>query len=82
MLVAARTPQDWFEDASRCYVDKHQGCAWCGGVHQVYRINNAGRVSYYCQGCDFQATHDLANNRYLCIPGEDAETVRRTAYQI
>ena len=82
MLVASRTPQEWFDEAERCYVAKHQGCPWCGHVHAVSRVHHLHRHSYHCQSCDFQAIHEAQANRYFAIPGEDADTVQRLQYQI
>lgn len=82
MPVPDRTPQEWFAEAARCYIEMHQGCPWCQGSYRVSKIRYAAQVSYRCQHCDFQSTHDPAVDRYFCIPGEDAATVERLAYQI
>jgi hypothetical protein len=70
MKTAERSAQEWFQEAARCYIEHHQGCAWCGGAHQVYQKQEGGRVSYSCHHCDFRAGHDEASGRYVVIPGE------------
>jgi hypothetical protein len=72
MTSAERTAQEWFHEAARCYIDKHQGCAWCGGAHRVYRRKEGPRVTYSCRDCDFQAGQDEATGRCFVIPGERA----------
>jgi hypothetical protein len=65
-----RTPKEWFAEAARCYLEYHQGCAWCGGCHRVFRTEQGSQLEYYCTGCDFRAAHDQATNRYFSYPGE------------
>jgi hypothetical protein len=72
MASQERTAHDWFAEAARCYVEHHQGCAWCGGSHRVYHIRRANKVEYYCNYCDFRVTYDEAAKRYGMIPGEDS----------
>src|SRR5437660_159129 len=41
MLPATkRTPREWFDEAARCYVEGHQGCAWCGGQQLLAPAND------------------------------------------
>ena len=37
MVRSERTSGEWFTEAERCYVERHQGCAWCGGSYRVFR---------------------------------------------
>jgi hypothetical protein len=71
MVRAERTPREWFQEATRCYVDHHQGCAWCGGSYRVFQVKRGQRVEYYCNGCDFRAGHDADADEYFTIPGEE-----------
>jgi hypothetical protein len=71
MTSAERSAREWFDEAARCYIEHHQGCAWCGGAHRVYRKREGGRLSYSCHACDFRAGHDEASGRYFIIPGEE-----------
>jgi hypothetical protein len=71
MVSSERSGRDWYEDAARCYVERHQGCAWCGGSYRVFLQKRDRRVEYYCSGCDFRTGHDETSNQYYSIPGED-----------
>ena len=64
------TPVQWFEEAERSYLEKHQGCAWCGGANRVYRTQRPGRLEFYCSHCDFFACRDEANGRIHVMPGQ------------
>jgi hypothetical protein len=67
-----RTIQDasrWFHAAARCYVERHQGCAWCGGSYRVFEIRRDSTLEYFCNACDFRAGHDEADDHYFCVPG-------------
>jgi hypothetical protein len=77
-MVAERTSQDWFDEAARCYVEHHQGCAWCGGSYRVYQIRKEGRTVYYCHGCDFRAEHDEQTGDYRHFAGEQKAPGRST----
>ena len=82
MVRAKRTSGEWFEAAVRSYVERHQGCAWCGGSHRVFKQERGGRVEYYCNGCDFRVSFDLAANTYVIVPGEDQrEPGQATMYE-
>jgi hypothetical protein len=70
MVRPERTSSEWFAEAARCYVESHQGCAWCGGSYRVYQLRRDGRVDYYCNGCDFRASHDEETDEYIAVPGE------------
>jgi hypothetical protein len=65
------TPQDWFRQAARAYVEGHQGCVWCDGAHRVYRSERGTCVEYLCSCCEFYAIHDRAANRYFAAPGQE-----------
>jgi hypothetical protein len=30
-------------------------------------------IIFYCQGCDFQVSHDIASGRFAMLPGIDHE---------
>jgi hypothetical protein len=64
-----RTSQEWYLDAERTYTEKHQGCPWCEGSHRVFCQRRGSTIIFYCQGCDFQASHDAASNRFTMLPG-------------
>ncbi len=68
-----RSKQEWFREAERTYTEKHQGCPWCGGSHRVFCQRRGATVIFYCQGCDFQASHDTQADRFALIPGHDAD---------
>jgi hypothetical protein len=79
MEFSQRTPSEWFQVAAFCYVDKHQGCAWCGGSHRVFRHQRGSRTEYYCHGCDFRTTFDQATGQYDAESGEaNSGVVRAT----
>jgi hypothetical protein len=67
---ADRAPSEWFADATRWYLQGHQGCAHCRGQHCVFRSEYGTRVEYYCTACDFSACHDRQTNRYFAALGE------------
>jgi hypothetical protein len=69
MSHAAETPFEWFEEAARCYVEKHQGCPWCEGANRVYRSERGQLLEYHCGGCDFFVCHDFESGRYFMGPG-------------
>jgi hypothetical protein len=71
--VAGRTAVDWFTAAARWHLEGHQGCAFCGGKHCVYRTEERGRVEYYCSTCDFSVSHDPRTGQYAAIPGTHNE---------
>ena len=83
-MYTKRTSSEWFQEAARCYLERHQGCAWCGGSHRVFRICRENQVVYYCNGCDSRAEHDESANQFLWVPGEEQDTTRAqpTMYQI
>ena len=82
MVALGRTPQEWFQEAVRCYVEKHQGCAWCGGPHRVYLLVQEQQVVYYCNGCDFRTGHDKRAGRFFSFPGEDAAPGKKTMVKL
>ncbi len=67
---AARTPAEWFAEATRWYAQEHQGCASCRGRHCVFRSGERTRVEYYCTACDFSACHDGESGLYFADLGE------------
>jgi hypothetical protein len=73
MNVTKRTSRQWYDEAVRWYVEKHQGCPWCGGSHRVYRLVRGTKETYTCQGCDFQASFDAEKIEYNHIIGEGTE---------
>ena len=77
MIPVMRTPSEWFVEASRCYIEHHQGCPWCGGSHRVYQIHRDNLVEYFCNGCDFRAGFDPAANSYFAFPGEGVSAKHR-----
>jgi hypothetical protein len=60
----------WYERAARCYVEKHQGCAWCGRSYCVFRSHRLDRVEFSCFFCDFFACHNHLTDRYYSSPGQ------------
>jgi hypothetical protein len=71
MITSERTAFEWFQEAERCYVEGHQGCAWCGGPHRVFKHKRGNRIEYFCNGCDFRTSHDVETGQYVSIPGEN-----------
>jgi hypothetical protein len=83
MLTAKRTPRDWFHEAARCYIEKHQGCAWCGDSHQVFQSLHGKKVVYYCNACDFRTSYDPESDAYVTMPGEEMDKGhRKTMFEI
>src|SRR5436853_7589747 len=66
-----RTSQEWYREAERTYTEKHQGCPWCEGSHRVFCQRRGSTMIFYCQGCDFQVSHDAASDRFTMLPGID-----------
>ncbi len=66
-----RDCHQWYDEAVRCYLEKHQGCPWCGESHCVSRSMRRGQQTYCCQKCDFQASFDHSTGAYAHIVGED-----------
>lgn len=62
----------WFELAAQFYVDKHQGCPWCGGSHCVFRSPRPDRIEYACSACDFFVCHHHKSGRYFSSAGATA----------
>jgi hypothetical protein len=71
MVGSERTSQEWFAEAARCHVERHQGCAWCGGSYRVFRCEQGNCVEFYCTACDFRTAHDADTGGYFVIPGAD-----------
>jgi hypothetical protein len=76
--MPARRAELWYLDAQRDYVQKHQGCPWCGCSHRVFCQRNGPTVLFHCQGCDFQASHDEATGKYGFMRGEEARPIPET----
>ncbi len=70
MIVSKRSAREWFQVAERCYLENHQGCAWCGGSYRVYQLHQENQQVFYCHGCDFRVAHDPSTGQYFSIPGE------------
>jgi hypothetical protein len=70
MSLLKRTSSEWFKEAARCYVERHQGCPWCGGSHRLYKTRKGTCLEYSCMGCDFLASYDEDADTYALIPGE------------
>jgi hypothetical protein len=73
-----RTSEDWFQEAARCYLENHQGCAWCGGAHRVYQVFEREQLVYYCSGCDFRAGYDNKTESFFSFAGEPQVTASKT----
>jgi len=78
MAALERTPQEWFQEAARCYSERHQACAWCGGAHRVHQLVQEQQIVYYCYGCDFRAGQDKRAGTFFCFPGEKTSTAKKT----
>jgi hypothetical protein len=68
--LLGRTPDEWFADAVRCYLEQHQGCPCCGARHCVFRSLWGTRVEYYCTACDFSAACDAASRYCTATCGD------------
>ncbi len=69
MVGSERTSAEWYTEAERCYLENHQGCAWCGGSYRVYRKERDGSVEYYCHNCDFRAGRNGETSQFFVVPG-------------
>jgi hypothetical protein len=65
-----RTPDEWFAEAVRWYLEGHQGCPSCRQSHCVFRSRWGTRVEYYCTTCDFSVAQDAASKRCTATGGE------------
>jgi hypothetical protein len=65
----------WFERASRYYVEGHQACPWCAQRHCLFRRRWGGRLEYHCSGCEFSTCQDERNGAHYWIPGLEQEPV-------
>jgi hypothetical protein len=70
MVASNRTACEWFTEAARCYLEHHQGCAWCGGSHLVFHNQCDHKCEYHCSGCDFRAGYNADTDRYFTFPGD------------
>lgn len=64
-----RSSQEWYQEASRSYLEGHQACAWCGGSHRVFKTHRGSRLEYHCNDCNFYVCYDQASNSYRAEPG-------------
>jgi hypothetical protein len=64
------SPVEWFHQAAKSYVERHQGCSCCGSSHCVFRSDWSQRIEYYCSVCDFMTCHDLRTDRYFAAVGD------------
>ncbi len=71
------TAAEWFAEAERCYVEQHQGCAWCGGSYRVFQSHHGMQTEYCCNSCDFRVVRDAAANSCSSYPGEDLTNPKR-----
>jgi hypothetical protein len=71
MTSCDRSAHEWFAEAAKCYIEKHQGCPWCSGSHRVFHTDRGPKREYACSACDFRAGYDAASNRYFSHPGEE-----------
>lgn len=81
LQIRQRSAEQWFREAARCYIEKHQGCAWCGGAHRVLHRRRQQRHSYSCNACDFHVGLDEAAGEYFIISGEDITAGALTMYE-
>lgn len=75
MLPELQTPDHWFREASQTYIERHQGCPWCGDSHCMTKRTRGSSVEYICMNCDFLARHDTNTDDYLSVPGEDLRSI-------
>jgi hypothetical protein len=71
MIRCQRSHREWFAEAARCYLERHQGCPWCGGSHLVIHRRRDSASEYCCIGCDFRAGYDAASDHYFSYAGEE-----------
>ena len=76
MVRSERTSSEWFAAAERYYIERHQGCAWCGGQYRVFRRQRGNTLEYYCHSCDFRASHDAKSGQCVFVPGADPREKR------
>jgi hypothetical protein len=83
MVRTERTSQQWFAEAERCYVEHHQGCAWCGGSYRVYRRERNGSLEYYCHGCEFRTGRNAQTGECFAVEGLATPAKRpETMYEV
>lgn len=61
----SRTTAEWFAAVEHGYLEKHQGCASCGGRHCVFRTETEQFVEYYCYACDFSVCRNTGTGRHF-----------------
>jgi len=65
-----RSAAQWFDRAAHCYIEKHQGCAWCGCSHCVFRSPRPDRIEFSCIVCEFFACYNHETDRFYISPGQ------------
>jgi len=70
MSCLDQTSAQWFVEASHSYVEGHQKCAWCGGVHQVHKLETETATEFSCNRCDFLVRYDHQLDRYVLFSGD------------
>jgi hypothetical protein len=63
-------PHDWYAQAARAYLVRHQGCPCCEGQHCVFRSVSGSRIEYYCSRCEFAVCRDQASGACIATPGK------------
>jgi hypothetical protein len=69
------TPHEWFQKAVHWYVERHQGCPWCGHPYCMYKSEHDHGTEYHCGSCDFFVCKDRAKSTYYLGPGEARRAV-------
>jgi hypothetical protein len=64
-------PHEWFRAAVYWYVEKHQGCPWCGCANCVYKREHDRVTEYHCGSCDFFVCKDRTDSHYHMGPGQE-----------
>jgi hypothetical protein len=66
---AERTAGEWFAEALRWYLERHQGCACCQRQHCVFRSEWGRRIEFHCTECDFSTSCDGLTGMASYTPG-------------
>lgn len=74
MAPSERKPEEWFAEAVRCHLERHQGCPWCYQSNCVYRTERSNRLEYLCSHCGFFVCHEPELDRYHAAPGDTRHT--------
>ena len=81
MVRQEMTAREWFAEATRCYLELHQGCAWCGGSYRVFRRLHGRQSEFSCSFCDFRVTRDEETGQTTVVPGEVRSTAPTTMFE-